>query len=622
MSLRTRLLVFLIGIVVVPTLAVAGVLFLVVSRQERGEADVRLAGAQRAAVGLYQDYRGRAATAGGLIAADPRFAAALRARDRVALEARLRALARRARAVRAQLELPGEDPLDVGARDAVAPAVTRLLDADRGAATLTVSVLTARDYAQLLAQVTGVEAGIWGSQGALATTLEQVPRRPPREGEETTLAGRGYAVAGFASPGFERGGHEVRVLEDVAAASAGLGRVVLIVGLGLLGFLVLAFVFWWSVVRALREETGRLLEATRRIARGDLGVEMAEEGDDEFASLGRQFNDMSRQLEGRMVELQRERARLQSAIRRVGESLARGLDRSALLETVVQTAVDGAGATGGRATMRAANNGHFDEVASAGALEGTRAAIAAAERAALHDRGLAEVDVEGTSALAQAMRAREGDERVFGLIAIARPGLPFSAAERELFDYLSSQASVSVENVDLHEAVQRQAVTDDLTGLFNHRHFQERVASEVERARRFGTQVSLVLVDIDDFKQVNDTHGHLQGDEVLRAVARVLRESAREIDEPARYGGEELAIVLPSTDLEGGVRFAERLRGRIAALEVPLVGQPGTVAITVSCGVAALGRDGAHDKTSLVAAADAALYEAKRAGKNRTVEAQ
>ena len=103
--------------------------------------------------------------------------------------------------------------------------------------------------------------------------------------------------------------------------------------------------------------------------------------------------------------------------------------------------------------------------------------------------------------------------------------------------------------------MQRQAVTDELTGLFNHRRFQEVMTAEVERARRYDHELGLIMLDIDNFKQVNDTYGHLQGDMVLREVARVLRQSSREIDEPARYGGEEMAVALPQTDLEGAYQL-------------------------------------------------------------------
>src|SRR5262249_18429924 len=147
--------------------------------------------------------------------------------------------------------------------------------------------------------------------------------------------------------------------------------------------------------------------------------------------------------------------------------------------------------------------------------------------------------------------------------------------ERELFHYLAGQAAVSIENVNLHETVERQAITDELTGLSNRRRFQETMAAEVERSRRFGQELGLVLLDIDDFKAVNDTYGHQQGDVVLREIAKVLRASGREIDEPARYGGEELAVILPGTNLEGAFELAERVREGIEKLRLPILGDDG-----------------------------------------------
>ena len=128
------------------------------------------------------------------------------------------------------------------------------------------------------------------------------------------------------------------------------------------------------------------------------------------------------------------------------------------------------------------------------------------------------------------------------------------------------------------------------------------------------------MLDLDDFKQINDTYGHQQGDVVLREVARVLEDTSREIDEPARYGGEELAVALPQTDLDGAYNLAERVREGIEALEIPRLDGRGMLKVTASLGVAAL-PDCAGSEQELIAAADAALYEAKHAGKNRTERA-
>jgi diguanylate cyclase (GGDEF)-like protein len=235
----------------------------------------------------------------------------------------------------------------------------------------------------------------------------------------------------------------------------------------------------------------------------------------------------------------------------------------------------------------------------------------------LERRQSAEVSEEDHHGLAHPLRPTDGSSKVVGLVSVARIGRPFSHADQDLFHYLASQASVSIENVDLHETVQRQAVTDGLTGLFNHRRFQEVMTLEVERSKRFGHPLGLVMLDLDDFKGINDEFGHLQGDEVLREVARVVLDTSREIDEPARYGGEEMAVVLPQTDLDGALEFAERLRHRIESLSVPVLTGGGVVRVTASVGAAALPDSSAPDKDALVAAADSAVYRAKRLGKNR-----
>jgi diguanylate cyclase (GGDEF)-like protein len=137
----------------------------------------------------------------------------------------------------------------------------------------------------------------------------------------------------------------------------------------------------------------------------------------------------------------------------------------------------------------------------------------------------------------------------------------------------------------------------------------------MEQVRRYQYTVGLIMLDIDDFKAVNDTYGHQQGDVVLRQVARVLRERSRQTDWPARYGGEEMAVILPHTELEGSYAIAERVRTAIEDLRIRRLDGDGVLTITASLGVAS-SSDG--DKHGLIAAADSALYEAKRQGKNQT----
>ena len=129
------------------------------------------------------------------------------------------------------------------------------------------------------------------------------------------------------------------------------------------------------------------------------------------------------------------------------------------------------------------------------------------------------------------------------------------------------------------------------------------------------------MVDLDDFKQVNDRHGHQQGDEVLASVAAILRDFSRDIDAPARYGGEELAVVLPQTDSDGAALLAERMREAVKRLRVPSVGGGAPLRVTASFGAASV-PESAADREELVAAADAALYRAKRGGKNRVERAE
>ncbi len=167
----------------------------------------------------------------------------------------------------------------------------------------------------------------------------------------------------------------------------------------------------------------------------------------------------------------------------------------------------------------------------------------------------------------------------------------------------------------LHQRVETQAVTDPLTGLWNRRYMAETLYREVARAMRFGHPISLIILDVDDFKQINDRRGHMQGDIVLERVADVVRDATRSIDVAARYGGDELALILVETGREGAGILGERLGERMRSAEVPLR-EGGSMGVTISVGVATI-PDSAEDLDSLVDAADRALLRAKRAGKNQ-----
>jgi len=166
-----------------------------------------------------------------------------------------------------------------------------------------------------------------------------------------------------------------------------------------------------------------------------------------------------------------------------------------------------------------------------------------------------------------------------------------------------------------HEEIYRTMVADGLTGAANRRFLTEFLERELARCRRHGRALSLVLFDLDHFKQVNDGFGHLTGDEVLRTVAAIAREQVRREDCLARFGGEEFAVVLTETELIAARLFAERLRGTIEVHEFRAGAD--RVPVTISCGIASITPD-TREPAALIAAADARLYEAKAAGRNRT----
>jgi diguanylate cyclase (GGDEF)-like protein len=211
------------------------------------------------------------------------------------------------------------------------------------------------------------------------------------------------------------------------------------------------------------------------------------------------------------------------------------------------------------------------------------------------------------------------DRNFMGLLRIDS-GTPsrFQEVDLQQLELYAHLSTLALENARLFDKINSLATKDGLTGLATHRVFQEKLADEIQRAARYRTPLALVMLDIDHFKAVNDTHGHLGGDQVLKEVSRIIADHCRPVDFAARYGGEEFCLILPETGLAQARELAERLRLAVQSRGIALPRQ--TIAVTVSLGCAAF-PDEAQTPPQLIRTADQRLYRAKSSGRNRVVAA-
>jgi len=202
-----------------------------------------------------------------------------------------------------------------------------------------------------------------------------------------------------------------------------------------------------------------------------------------------------------------------------------------------------------------------------------------------------------------------------GVIAVqSTHARAFRVDHQRLLESLALQIAAALQNAHLYEL----AMVDGLTGLFMRRYFDARIEEEIERSKRYGTAFSVVMMDVDDFKHLNDTHGHLIGDRVLRGIANVIKSQMRGVDTASRYGGEEIAVILPRTEMVNAYSVGERLRGAISELRITTDGEPPqALRVTASFGIASYPESKATGGEDLVRRADQALYRAKKTGKNR-----
>ena len=208
------------------------------------------------------------------------------------------------------------------------------------------------------------------------------------------------------------------------------------------------------------------------------------------------------------------------------------------------------------------------------------------------------------------------DEAIGTFVLASEQRWAYTGEVREMLGVISNQVAISIENAKMYKRMEEMATTDGLTGLPNHRTFQKRLSLMLARAERTNKPLSVVLTDIDKFKNVNDTYGHPVGDEVLRRVAKVMAGQVRKVDIVARYGGEEFVMVLEDTDARGAALLCERVRKEIAAQLMS--SDQGPFRVTISLGIASYPDDGV-EKAELVDHADQALYSAKETGRNRSI---
>lgn len=229
-----------------------------------------------------------------------------------------------------------------------------------------------------------------------------------------------------------------------------------------------------------------------------------------------------------------------------------------------------------------------------------------------------ETNYEGMTLHGHIILPLKTDKRILGVLFLYLPG-NFKPTENQIdmLSAITSQLSIALENARLYEKVHHLSVHDPLTNLFNRKMFFDRFDEEIYRSERSNMSLSIAIIDIDHFKRINDTFGHMAGDSVLKELSDLLKNSVRKIDTVARFGGEEFTILMPGANMAKGVAIMERLRSLVEKRDFCINEEGHTTSVTISIGISTLCPDNPVDKSTIFKAADEAMYKAKENGRNQ-----
>ncbi|MEU7588985.1 diguanylate cyclase [Micromonospora sp. NPDC049230] len=415
---------------------------------------------------------------------------------------------------------------------------------------------------------------------------------------------------------------------------------------------LLAVLTAWRLARVTTRPLLELAGAVDRVAHGDLTARVPVRSRDELGRLAAAFNRMTRETGSYVAALTSNRDQLRGHLAVLGDTLASTHDLQRILRVILRSAIGATGARAGAvllvepggvlvAQCTEGLDGRWPEVDADGSptlrvpvgvgVVGAVAATGEPQRGRVEPTDAPSVEPRCRTYVAVPFATPKATAATLGGCPADEAGVAAALGVLALYDRLGADefddddlvtlrtfaghAAVAVDNVRVHEEAQRLSLTDPLTGLWNYRYLRESIRREVERASRFGRMLSVLALDLDRFKDVNDTYGHAAGDTVLAEFARRVRGEIREVDLAFRQGGEEFVLLLPETDARGAAIVAERLGAAIRETPIAVEAYAGPVVVTVSVGIAVYPDNGSTGR-EVLEAADDALYAAKAAGRD------